>query len=71
MNQNLITLKIKYSCEKSLLDVIRQYNSVLRFTYNRLFENNKLKTSEITQMQKILNNCLCKSYCAYRNSATI
>lgn len=69
MNQNLITLKIKYSCEKSLLDVIRQYNSVLRFTYNRLFENNKLKTSEITQMQKILNNCdLIGSH--LRNSAT-
>lgn len=57
MKQNLITLKIKYSCGESLRDVIRQYNSVLRFTYNRLFENRKLKTSEITQMQKILENC--------------
>ena len=57
MNQNLITLKIKYSCEDSILDVIRQYNSVLRFTYNRLLENPKLKTSEITQLQKNLNNC--------------
>ena len=57
MKQNLITLKIKYSCEASLLDVIRQYNSVLRFTYNRLFENRKLKTSELTQMQKTLQHC--------------
>ena len=57
MKQNLITLKIKYSCDNSILDVIRQYNSVLRFTYNRLLENPKLKTSEITQLQKNLNNC--------------
>lgn len=56
-NQNLITLKIKYSCDNSILDVVRQYNSVLKFTYNRLLENLKLKTSEITQLQKNLNNC--------------
>ena len=57
MKPNLITLKIKYSCDNSILDVIRQYNSVLRFTYSRLLENPKLKTSEITQLQKNLNNC--------------
>lgn len=57
MKQNLITLKIKYTCDTSILDVIKQYNSVLRFTYNRLFENHKLKTSEITQLQKNINNC--------------
>ena len=57
MKQNLITLKIKYSCDNSILDVIRQYNSVLKFTYNRLLENPKLKTYEITQLQKHLNNC--------------
>lgn len=57
MKQSLITLKIKYSCDNSILDVIRQYNSVLKFTYNRLLENPKLKTSEITQLQKNLNNC--------------
>ena len=57
MKQNLITLKIKYSCDNSILNVISQYNSVLRFTYNRLLENPKLKTSEITQLQKNLNNC--------------
>lgn len=57
MKQNLITLKIRYSCDNSILDVIRQYNSVLKFTYNRLLENPKLKTSEITQLQKNLNNC--------------
>lgn len=57
MKQNLITLKIKYACDTSILDVIKQYNSVLRFTYNRLFENHRLKTSEITQLQKNINNC--------------
>ena len=57
MKQNLITLKIKYSCNDSLLDVIRQYNSVLKFTYNRLLENPNLKTAEITLLQKDLNNC--------------
>ena len=57
MCQNLITLKIKYSCNTSILDIIKQYNSVLKFTYNRLLENPKLKTAEITQLQKNLNNC--------------
>ena len=57
MKQNLITMKIKYSCDSSILDVIKQYNSVLKFTYNRLLENPKLKTAEITQLQKSLNKC--------------
>lgn len=57
MKQNLITLKIKYSCDSSLLEIIKQYNSVLKYTYNRLLENPKLKTSEITQLQKSLNHC--------------
>ena len=57
MKQNLITLKIKYSCDDSILNVISQYNSVLRFTYNRLLENPKLKTAEITKLQRCLNNC--------------
>ena len=57
MCQNLITLKIKYSCNNSILDIIKQYNSILKFTYNRLLENSKLKTAEITQLQKNTNNC--------------
>ena len=56
MKQNLITRKIKYSCNDDLLPVINQYNSVLRYTYNRLIENPKLKTSEITSLQRSLNN---------------
>ena len=57
MKQNLITLKIKYACEDSLVEILRQYNSVLKFTYNRLLENPKLKTSEIGLLQKSINNC--------------
>lgn len=56
MNQNLVTWKIKYFCENSVFDIIRQYNSVLRFTYNRLSEA-RLTTSEVTAMQKTLKHC--------------
>ena len=55
--QNLITYKIKYSCDESLLDILNQYNCVLKFTYNRLLENPKLTTKELTALQKTLNNC--------------
>ena len=55
--KNIVTFKFKYSYEGDLFDVIKEYNSVLRFTYNRLVDNPKYRTSEITQMQKFLNNC--------------
>ena len=55
--QNLVTYKLKYSCDESLLDVLNQYNCVLKFTYNRLLENPKLTTKELTVLQKTLNNC--------------
>ena len=61
--QNIITFKIGYECEDSLLDIIKQYNNVLRFTYNRLFEDNTLKTKDITSLQKTLKHCdMIKSY---------
>ena len=66
--QNLVTYKIKYSCNDSLLDILNQYNCVLKFTYNRLLENSKLTTKELTALQKTLNNCdLISSH--LRNSA--
>ena len=66
--QNIITFKIGYECDDSLLEIIKQYNNVLRFTYNRLFENNILKTKDITLLQKTLKHCeLIKSH--LRNSA--
>ena len=55
--ENLVTYKFRYSCDKDLFNVVKEYNSVLRFTYNRLVDNPKYKTSEITKMQKTLNNC--------------
>ncbi len=55
--QNIVTYKIKYSCNESLLEVLNQYNCVLKFTYNRLLENPKLTTKELTTLQKTLNNC--------------
>ena len=55
MRDNLVTYKIKYNCNDSLLQVIKQYNSVLRFTYNRLLTD-RLSTKELTVLQKTLNN---------------
>ena len=40
-SQTLVTYKIKYSCNESLLEVLNQHNCVLKFTYNRLVENSK------------------------------
>lgn len=56
MKENLVTWKIKYTCEQSLLPLIKQYNSLLRFTYNRLAER-KLTFQELNSLQKSLNNC--------------
>lgn len=51
MNNN-ITLKIKYYVKEEETNIIyeflKQYNSLLRFTYNRFIENPNLKTKEIT-----------------------
>lgn len=55
-NQNLITWKIKYSCEQDVSNYIEDYNKVLRFTYNRLLENSKLSTKELTALQKGMKN---------------
>lgn len=57
MSRNQITFKIRYTCEFDLQDYIVQYNHVLRYTYNRLFEDSTLRTKDITKLQRILNNC--------------
>lgn len=54
--QNLITWKIEYTCEHDLFNYIDDYNKVLRFTYNRLLEQPKLTTKEITAIQKTMNH---------------
>lgn len=61
MDENLITLKIKYSCksdEDSLLiqNYIKNYNNVLRFTYNRKVDNPSITDVELNALQKGMNN---------------
>lgn len=60
-NQNIITRKIKYSVSSPaeielILKYIKNYNNVLRFTVNRLQENPSMKTSQLSHMQKSMNN---------------
>ena len=68
---NQITLKIKYSTDEQsktrILEYIKNYNNVLRFTYNRLHGNKDLKTKEITVLQKSMNNVFVDSH--FKNSA--
>jgi len=55
--KNLVTFRIEYECESSLRDIIQQYNSVLKYTYNRLKENPELSTKELTIKQQGINHC--------------
>ena len=70
-DSNIITLKIKYSTDENsktrILEYIKNYNNVLRFTYNRLHENKDLKTKEMTVLQKTMNNIFVDSH--FKNSA--
>ena len=70
-DSNIITLKLKYSTDEQsktrILEYIKNYNNVFRFTYNRLHENDKLKTKEITELQKSMNNIFVDSH--FKNSA--
>ena len=71
-NSNIITLKIRYETDASFLSLItaiqKQFNSCLRFTYNRLCDNKSLTTKELTALQRELNNIeLVKSH--LKNSA--
>ena len=64
------TIKLPYKSES--LDVISKYvanyNNVLRFTYNRLVDNDfKLSTKQLTEMQKSMNNIFIDSH--FLNSA--
>lgn len=66
-NENPITLKIKYSTDELSLGYIfhvrEDYNKVLRFTYNRLVDNPKASTKELTAFQSKLQNVdSCKSH---------
>ncbi len=52
---NPITLKIKYSCSdaefETIGNILYSYNTVLRFTYNRVGENPGLSTKELYALQ--------------------
>ena len=75
-NENPITMKIKYSTDELSLGYIfhvrEDFNKVLRFTYNRVVENPKYSTKELTAFQSKLNNIDgCKSHlknsCIYKS----
>lgn len=57
--ENHITMKIKFSTTELGLDYIscvrKDYNKVLRFTYNRLIDNPSYSTKELTAFQSKLN----------------
>jgi len=70
--QNLLTMKIKYSTNEAGLEYIsymrENFNKVLRFTYNRIVDNPKFSTKELTAFQSELNHVEgCKSH--LKNSA--
>lgn len=69
--QNLITRKIKINISQQdkakIICIQKQYNNVLRFLYNRLFENNKLTTKQCIDLTKTLNNITIDTY--FRNGA--
>ena len=65
--KNFVTLKIKYATEDVNIGYIchiqKDFNKVLRFTYNRLCENSEYSTKELTAFQANLNNVNgCKSH---------
>ena len=70
MKSNIITLKISYIPENGdLTDIfvyIKNYNNVLKFTYNRVQKNIK-STKELTKLQNNLNNIFVDSH--FKNSA--
>ena len=67
--ENNITLKIKYHSQnkEEILNYIKNYNNVVKFTYNRLLGNGNLKSKEISVLQKSMNNILVDSH--FKNSA--
>ena len=70
---NDITIKIKYSCNKKdsnrILEYIKNYNNVLRFIYNRLYEapKQKLSTKDAMTIINSMNNVFVDTY--FKNGA--
>lgn len=70
MKENIITLKIKYSADKEaqnfILNAIKNYNNLLRFTYNRVQEGIE-NTKELTALQNGMNGIFLDSW--FKHSA--
>lgn len=64
MKNNITTLKIKYTIENKdfniILDYIKNYNNILRYTYNRVQEG-ITSTKELTKLQNNLSNIIVDS----------
>lgn len=65
------TIKLPIKLNKEEFDIVlnyqKNYNNVLRFSYNRICDNPKITTKEITILQKELNNIFIDSH--FKNSA--
>ena len=64
------TIKLPYKSEgkERILSYVNNFNSVLRFTYNRITDSEKgLSTKELTKFQKSMNNVFIDSH--FKNSA--
>lgn len=64
------TIKLPYTTSElaEIKKYVENYNSILRFTYNRLYDVKfKLSTAEVTALQKNMNNVILDSH--FLNSA--
>jgi predicted transposase len=71
MKRTIKTIKLPIDLSDDEKEVVLSYqrnqNNVIRFTYNRLLENDGLTTAEITALQKKMNNVFIDSH--FKNSA--
>ena len=66
------TIKLPYRCvtqteHERVLEYVKNYNSVLRFTYNRVLEDPTISTKDLTVLQKSMANVFVDSW--FRSSA--
>ena len=64
-------MKIEYRCDKDLLSYVKQYNSLLKFTYNRLADDSSLKESKVNLLQKQVKNCDLVNNSWFRTSSYV
>ena len=73
MENHIITMKIRYNVSSDkdkirILKYIKNYNNVLRFTYNRM-QDGKRKHKDVTALQNSMNNIFIDSW--FKESAYI